>query len=90
MDALLFICTKKVQRSVIRFLWAEVVPGVRMLRRMSVQNGNSVVSQWIVYEWVERFRNGHTRIKHEEGDGCPSTSTQNKSVTRSCRTDGDY
>lgn len=80
MDALLFICTKEEQRSVIRFLWAEVVPGVKMLRRMSVQNGNSVVSQWIVCEWVERFRNGHTRIKREEGDGCPSTEAHTEQI----------
>ena len=30
------------------FLWAEVVPGVKMYRMMSVQYGNSVMSQRIV------------------------------------------
>jgi len=30
------------------FLWAEVVPGVEMHRMMSVQYGNSVMSQRIV------------------------------------------
>jgi hypothetical protein len=32
-----------------------------------VQYGNSVVSQRVVYEWIERFKNGRTSIKHEEG-----------------------
>jgi len=29
-------------------LWAEGVPGAKMQRMMSVQYGNSVLSQWIV------------------------------------------
>jgi hypothetical protein len=52
---------------VILFLWAEGVLGVEMHRRISVQYGNSVVSQRMVCEWVERFKNGRTSIKHEEG-----------------------
>jgi hypothetical protein len=61
-----FICTKEEQRAVIRFLWAEGVPGAEKHRRISVQYGNSVVSQRMVYEWIERFKNGCTSIKHEE------------------------
>jgi hypothetical protein len=49
------------------FLWAEGVPGAKMNRRISVQFGNSVMSQRTVYEWIERFKNGRTSIKHEEG-----------------------
>jgi hypothetical protein len=49
------------------FLWAEGVPGAEMHRRISVQYGNSVVSQRMVYEWIERFKNGRTSINHEEG-----------------------
>jgi hypothetical protein len=70
LDGPLFICTKEEQRTVIRFLWAEGVPGAKMQRRISVQYGNSVVSQWMVYEWIERFKNGHTSIKQEEGAKC--------------------
>jgi hypothetical protein len=67
LDRPLFICTKEEQRAVIHFLWAEVVPGAEMHGRISVQYGNSVVSQWMVYEWIEKFTNGRTSIKHEEG-----------------------
>jgi len=74
MDTPLFICTKEEQRTVIQFLWAEIVTGAEMHRRMSVQYGDSVVSQQIVYEWIERLRNGHTCVKNEEGDGRPSMS----------------
>jgi hypothetical protein len=45
-----------------------------MHRRMSVQYGNSVVSQQIVYKWIKRFKNGHTSVKHEEGARHPTTS----------------
>jgi transposase len=30
--------------------------------------------QWIVYEWIESFKNGCTNGKQEEGARCPSTS----------------
>jgi hypothetical protein len=66
-DGPLFICTKEEQRAVILFLWAEGVLGAEMYRRISVQYGNSVVSQRMVYEWIEGFKNGRTIIKHEEG-----------------------
>jgi hypothetical protein len=41
---------------------------------MSVQYENSVMSQQIFCEWIERFRNGCTIVKHGEGTGCQSTS----------------
>ena len=34
LDGPLFTCTKKEQRAVIRFLWAEGIPGAEMHRRM--------------------------------------------------------
>ena len=44
-----------------------------MRRRISVQYGNSVMSQHMVHKWIERFKNGCTNIKHEEGARRPST-----------------
>ena len=55
------------------FLWAEGVPGVEMRRMMSVQYGNSVMSQRIVCWWSERFKNVRTSVKHGEGTGRQST-----------------
>ena len=46
-----------------------------MNRIMSVQYGNSVLSQQIVCDWTERFKNGRTSVKHGEGTGRQSTST---------------
>jgi hypothetical protein len=45
-----------------------------MHRKMSVQYGNSVITQQIVYKLIESFENGRTSVKHEEGPRCPSTS----------------
>jgi hypothetical protein len=55
-------------------LWAEGVPGVEMHRMMSVQYGNSVMSQRIVCQWSGRLKNGRTSAKHGEGTGHQSTS----------------
>jgi hypothetical protein len=91
MDAPLFICTKEEQRAVVRFLWSEVVPGAEIHRRMSVRYGNGVVSQRIVYELIERFKNNCTTVNmRKQPDALPRpllTSTRNESVTWSCRTD---
>jgi hypothetical protein len=32
------------------------------------------MSQRIVCEWIERFKNGRISLKHGEGTGCQSTS----------------
>jgi hypothetical protein len=62
------------------FLWAEGVPGAEMHRRMSVQYGNSVMSQRIVCEWIERFRNVRTSVKYGEGTGRQFTSITDADV----------
>ena len=83
-DVLLFIGTKEGKRALICFLWAEGVPGAEMHRRMSVQYGNSVVSQQIVYKWVKRFRNGRTSAKHEEGTRHLSRSITDANTEQVC------
>ena len=55
-------------------MWAEGVPGVEMHRTMTVQYGNSVMSQRIVCQWSERFKNGRTSVKHGEVARRHSTS----------------
>jgi len=42
--------------------------------RMLAQYGQSTVSQRKVYEWVERFKSGRTRVADEGRSGRPSTS----------------
>jgi len=39
-----------------------------------MQYGNSVLSQRIVCEWIERSKNGRTSVKHGEGTGRQSAS----------------
>ena len=39
-----------------------------------MQYGNSVVSQQMFQEWIERVNNGRMSIKHEEGARRPSMS----------------
>ena len=73
MDAPLQDCTIE-ERGVVWFLWAERVKPVEIHRRMLVQYGQNTTSQQKVYEWVERFKSGRTRVTDEGHSGRPSTS----------------
>ena len=78
MDAPLQDCTIEEQRGVVRFLWAEGVKPVEIHRRMLAQYGESTMSQRKVYEWVESFNSGRTRVTDECRSGRPSTSRSRK------------
>jgi len=73
MDIPLQDCSIVEQRAVVRFLWAEGVKPVEIHRRMLAQFGQSTTSQRKVYEWVERFKSGRTRVTDEGRSGRPST-----------------
>jgi len=66
------------QRGVVRFLWAEGVTPVEIHRHMLAQYGQSTMSQRKVYEWVESFKSGRTRVTGEGRSGRPSTSRSRK------------
>jgi len=58
---------------VVWFLWAEEVKPVEIHPCMLAQYGQSTMSQQKVYEWVERFKSGRTRVT-DGRSGQPSTS----------------
>jgi hypothetical protein len=78
----LSICTKEEQRSVIHFLWFEGVSGAKIHQILSAQYGNSVLPQWSVYEWIEKFKNSRTSVTREEEAGRPSMATTDDNVDR--------
>ena len=82
MAAKLINCTKEDQRSVIRFLWAEGVPGAQIHLRMCAQYGAKVLSRRILYEWIEMFENGRTSVTDAECFGCPATATTTRNEER--------
>jgi hypothetical protein len=49
---------------------------------MAMQYGNSVMSQRIVCEWIESFKNGRTSVKHGEGAGRQSNSVTDADAER--------
>ena len=77
MDAPLQDCTIKEQRGIVRFLWAEGVKPVEIHCRILAQYGQRTMSQRKVYEWVERFKSGRTRVT-DGRSGWPSTSCSRK------------
>jgi len=78
MDAPLQDCTIEEQRGVVRFFWAEGVKPVEIHRRMLAQYLQCTISQRKVYEWVERFKSGRTRVTDEGCSGRLSTSRSRK------------
>jgi len=82
MAAKLINCTKEEQRSVIRFLWAEGVPGAQIHLRLCAQYGDKVLSRTIVYEWIEMFKNGRTSVTGAEHSGRPATATTTRNEER--------
>ena len=76
MSALLSVCTKEEQRSVIRFLWAEGVKGAEIHARLCTQYGDNALSRRSVYEWIEMFKNGRTSVMDAER----STSTTDEKL----------
>ena len=74
MDPPLQDCTIEEQHGVVQFLWAEGVKLVEIHRRMLAQYGQSTMSQRKVYDWVERFKSGRTRVTDGGRSGRPSTS----------------
>jgi hypothetical protein len=80
MATLLAVCTKEEQGAVIRFLWSEGVPEAEIHRRLSTQYGNSALPCRSVYEWIEEFKSGRTKVMHEEGAVGPSTSITEEKI----------
>jgi len=62
MAASLATCTKKEQRSVIRFLSSEGVNPIEIHRRMNVQYGDACLSLQQVYGWTGKFMNGISSV----------------------------
>jgi len=91
MDSPLQDCTIEEQRSVVRFVWAEGAKPVEIHRRMLVQYGQSTMSQRKVYDCVERFKSGRTRVTDEGRSGQPSTSrTQDHKSSRKASSLQEY
>jgi hypothetical protein len=60
MEAPLSICTKQEMRVVIRFLSAEGVEPVEIIRRMQAQYGDNCLSRSNIFEWIDHFKKGRT------------------------------
>jgi len=67
------------------------VKPVEIHRRTLAQYGQSTMSQRKVYEWVERFKSGRTRVADEGRSGRPSTTrTQDHKSSRKASSPQEY
>jgi hypothetical protein len=60
---------------VIKFLWAESVPGGQIHQRLCAQYGDNAISHRVVYQWTEMFKNGRTSVDDAEHSSHPTTAT---------------
>jgi transposase len=74
MEAPAPISTTEETRAVIRFLFAEGVKPVEIIRRMQAQYGDNCLSRSKIYKWIDHFTKGRTSACDEERSGRPSTS----------------
>ena len=58
------------------------------IRHMLAQYGQDTISQRKVYEWVERFKSGRTRVSDEGRSGWPSTSRTQDHIDNRLKIDG--
>jgi hypothetical protein len=82
MAAPLSECTIEEQRAVVFFLWAEGVKSAEIHRRMLAQYGACTMHQRMIYECIERSKNGSTRVTDESRPGHPSTSHMDQPIQR--------
>jgi transposase len=86
MEAPLSVCTKEEMWGMVRFLFAEGVKPVEIIRRMQAEHGDNCLSRSKVYEWVDHFKKGRTSVSNEDRLGRPSTSKAEKSFQATERT----
>jgi hypothetical protein len=80
MEAPLSICTKEEIRVVIRFLFADDVKPVEIVRRMRTQYGNNCLLCSKIDEWIDHFKKGRTSVCNEERSGRLSTSMTENNI----------
>jgi hypothetical protein len=80
MEAPLSICTKEEMRGVVRFLFAEGVKPVEIIRRMQAQCGDNSLSRSKINEWIDHFKKGRTSVCDEERSGRLSTSRNENNI----------
>jgi hypothetical protein len=67
-------------RGVIRFLFAEGVKPVEIIRGMQAQYGNNCLSRSKIYEWTDHFKKGRTSVCDEERSGRLSVSRTKNNI----------
>jgi hypothetical protein len=86
MEYPVLICTKEDIRGVIRFLFAEGVKPLEIIRRMQAQYGDSSLSRSQICEWTDHFKKGRNSVRDGERSGRLSASRTENSIQTAERT----
>jgi hypothetical protein len=67
-------------RGVIRFLFAEGVKPVKIIRRKKAQYSDNCLSRRKIYEWTDPFKKGRTTVCDKERSERPSMSRNESNI----------
>jgi transposase len=67
-------------REEIRFLFAEGIKPVEIIRRMQAEYGDNFLSRSKIYEWIDHFQHGRASVCDEERSGRLSSSSTENSI----------
>jgi hypothetical protein len=62
MTAALEVCTKDKQHPTVRLLASEGTKGAEIHRELAADYGQNCLSQWSVYEWIDKFKSSRTSV----------------------------
>lgn len=83
-------CTVEEQRAVVRFFWAKGLSAKDIHKEMSPVYGEKCLSRKAVYNWVEKFSQGRSKVVDDRRSGRPvqiSTDATLRRVEEMIRTD---
>ena len=75
MAALLFVCTKEEQCSVIQFLWSVGVSGAQSVKDFRHNTG-------VFTNGLKNYKNDRTNVTHDKGAGRPCTAITEDNIER--------
>jgi hypothetical protein len=80
MEAPLSICIKEKMREVVRFLFAEGVKPVEIIRRIQARYCDNWLWRSKIYEWIDHFKKGRTSVCDEKRSGRLLTSRTENNI----------
>jgi transposase len=77
-------CTTEKQRSVVHFLWAKGLNAKDIHKEMFPVYAGKCLSHKVVYNWIEKFSQGHSKVADDAQPGHPVETVTVKRLLLCC------